>query len=101
MVFRGKKAPEKTLEPILSDQEESASFTVRYPVDDLRRLKQLQDRTRVSAREWFRALLGGLLEAYEKRGSIELPLYVVSRADAERCGLLQTRQRQPETSSNQ
>ena len=97
MPFKGKKAPE----PILSDQEENASFTVRYPVDDLRRLKRLQDRTRVSAREWFRALLGGLLEAYERRGSVELPLYVVSRADAERCGLLQTRQRQPETSSNQ
>ena len=84
MAFRVKKTPEKTPQPILSDQEESASFTVHYPLDDLRRLKQLQDRTRVSAREWFRALLGGLLEAYERRGSIELPLYVVSRADAER-----------------
>jgi hypothetical protein len=97
MAFRVKKTPE----PILSDQEESASFSVRYPLDDLRRLKQLQDRTRVSAREWFRALLDGLLEAYERRGSIELPLYVVSRAEAERCGLLQTKQRQPEASSNQ
>src|SRR5215472_9169392 len=97
MAFRGKK----TAEPILSDQEESASFTVRYPVDDLRRLKQLQDRTRVSAREWFRALLGGLIEAYERRGSIELPLYVVSRAEAERCGLLQMRQLQTEPNSKQ
>ena len=97
MAFRGKK----TAEPILSDQEESASFSVRYPADDLRRLKQLQDRTRVSAREWFRALLGGLLEAYESRGAIELPLCVVSRAEAERCGLLQTRQPKPEGSSNQ
>jgi hypothetical protein len=101
MAFRIKKVPGKTPEPILSGEEESASFSVRYPLEDLRRLKQLQDRTRVSAREWFRALLGGLLEAYERRGSIELPLYVVSRADAERFGLLQARQQQPEASSNQ
>jgi hypothetical protein len=83
MAFRVKKTPE----PILSDQEESASFTVRYPLGDLSCLKPLRDRSRVSAREWF-PMGGGpgqrKLDKFEelireaiailiKRGEIKIP----------------------------
>ncbi len=57
-------------------------------MSSLERLGSLEAQTHVTAREWIRALLETLLESYESRGSIQLPIAVVSLEEAERCGLL-------------
>ena len=69
-------------------------WTVQYPESDLAKLAVLQRRSRINGREWMRALLAALVEYHEARGSVTLPLAVVSRDDAERAGLLpKSRQR--------
>jgi len=72
----------------LQPKEEMVSFTVRYKITSLERLKLLQDLSRINAREWCRALMDALLESYEQTGHIELPLAVLSRKAAEEAGLL-------------
>ena len=83
-------------EPILGQTAEMVSFTVRYDAAALERLKRLQDQTQINAREWFRALLFALLESYDERGSVSLPLCVVPREEAEKAGLLKPRLTQSE-----
>jgi hypothetical protein len=63
-------------------------WTIQFPEDDLVKLADLQCRSRMSGREWMRALLAALVEYHELKGSVTLPLAVVPRAEAEKAGLL-------------
>lgn len=67
-------------------------FTVRYPAASLQKLLELEGLTHVTGREWCRVLLEALLERFDLKGAVELPIAVVSRAEAVRCGLLEPRQ---------
>jgi hypothetical protein len=75
------------------DEEEekgTVAFTVRYRADDIKRLGSLETATGIGARYWLRALLPALLEAFESRGNITVPLAVVPRREALASGLIKT-----------
>lgn len=65
------------------------TFPVRYPSASLEKLVAIEDQTHITGREWCRALLEALLERFDLRGSLELPLAVVSKSEALRAGLLE------------
>jgi hypothetical protein len=77
-------------------KDELLPFIVRYSASDLERLRQIEDQTRVNGREYLRALLAAFVQAYARRGSISLPLAVVSREEAIEHGLLKPEQSRPE-----
>jgi hypothetical protein len=68
------------------------TFPVRYPPETLERLLEIEDLTHVTGREWCRALLAGLIERFDSKGSLELPLAVVSRSEAVKAGILEPQQ---------
>lgn len=72
----------------ITDSGAMIRWTIQFPEDDLVRLADLQRRSRINGREWMRALLAALVEYHELKGSVTLPLAVVSRAEAEKAGLL-------------
>jgi hypothetical protein len=65
-----------------------ATFSGYYPVADLRRLAEIEEKTGINAREYLRILLTALIESYDATGRVVLPLAVVPRDEAETCGLL-------------
>lgn len=89
--------PRRTRRPNLANAPEGAktTFSVHYSAEHLAVLQRLADDTGISEREWFRALLAALCDAYESRGSITLPLAVVPRDEAEKAGLLRNPSQSP------
>lgn len=59
-------------------ERETKTFRIGLDLQTLNRIVQLEDATQIEGEVWIEAVTLALLSAYEKEGSLTLPLSVVS-----------------------